>query len=121
MQPLKRPGAVEKISRQPIQQLGMRGAISVEAEIAGGSDDSSAEMVVPNPVDNHATHQRICRINEPGRQRGAGTGRQALKYYQSLPLNVRRPGLTLTARPERLLRQEIQGLRAFSKWITSVG
>ena len=58
---------IEQLAGQPIEQLGMRRPIAVEAKIAGRGDQPGAEVVMPEPIDGHAPHQRIGRIGQPAR------------------------------------------------------
>jgi hypothetical protein len=52
MQVLQRLVAVAKVGGQPIEQLGMRGPRTHAAEVVGTVNESGAEMVVPNAVDD---------------------------------------------------------------------
>ena len=43
---------------QPVEQLGMRRGLALLAEIAGRGDDSAAEVMLPEAVDDHPRGQR---------------------------------------------------------------
>ena len=44
---------------QVVEQLGMRGRLPHHAKIVGRTDDALAEMVLPEPIDDHAAAERI--------------------------------------------------------------
>ena len=60
----------------------MGGPLSVVAEVAGGTDDASPEVVMPDPVDDHAGGQGVRGIDEP-----FGQGQASLRLRAA-----RRPG-----------------------------
>ena len=43
---------------QPFEEFWMRGLVSLRAEIVWCGDDAAAEVVVPEPVDDHAGGER---------------------------------------------------------------
>ena len=60
---------------QPIEQLRMRRAHAVVAEIAGGADDAAAEMMLPDAVDHDAGGHRIVLRRDPVGEHRAPAGR----------------------------------------------
>ena len=46
----------------------MRGADSVHAEIVKCRGEACAEMVLPNPIDDHPRRERVVRCRDPLRQ-----------------------------------------------------
>ena len=71
---LEAPAAGHEIAREPIEQLGMRGRVADDAEIAGRGDDAAAEMVLPEPIDDDACRQGMIGAGEPCGQLGAAAG-----------------------------------------------
>ena len=62
---LDAPTAPDKPGGQPVDELRVVGAGAVAAEIVGGPDQSSAEMVLPDPIDHHPGRQRVFRAGDP--------------------------------------------------------
>ena len=50
-----------QLSGQPVEQFGVRGTTTHEAEIAGRVDDARAKVIVPQTIGQHARRQRILR------------------------------------------------------------
>ena len=69
---LEPPAAGDQLGGEPVEQLGMRGRLAPNAEIARRRHDPPAEMVLPEPVDDHPGRQGIVGLGEP-----AGQGRPA--------------------------------------------
>ena len=83
--------------------------LALDAEVLAGLDDSPAEDLSPEPVHDHAAHQRVARIDEPACQaqaigrliRGqrvqnpghAGRNLLALDVVAAANQDVRRSGL----------------------------
>ena len=65
MQWLHAPSAGDQLLREQIEQLGMRGALAVVAEVARRIHESAAEVLLPDAIRQHARRQRISRIPEP--------------------------------------------------------
>ncbi len=59
------PTALDKPGGQPVDELRVVGAGAVTAKIVGGPDQSSAEMVLPDPIDHHPGRQRVFRAGNP--------------------------------------------------------
>ena len=49
-------------SRQPFEQFRMRRGLALLAEIAGRGDNSAAQVMLPEAVDDHPRCQRPCPI-----------------------------------------------------------
>ena len=62
---LPAPATSDEFDRQPVEQLRMAGTVAGRAEIARGSDQSLAEMVLPDAVDGDAGGQRVFRPGDP--------------------------------------------------------
>ena len=45
---------VGKLTSEPVQQFGVRGSVAGDAEVAGGCDDSLAEVLLPDAVHHDA-------------------------------------------------------------------
>ena len=73
-----------KGDRQPIQQLGMRGAVAGSAEVVQGGDDAAAEVVLPRAVDQHPGRKRVLPAGQPtGKREPAAARRQVrLRFCQ---------------------------------------
>ena len=54
---LEPPVVRDQIICQPVEQFGMSGALALETKIIGGGDDSTTEVLLPNPVDNDTCKQ----------------------------------------------------------------
>ena len=66
MHRLERPAPGDQLAGQPVEQLGMAGFLAHGAEVVGRLDDPFAEMVLPDPVDQHARQERVGRgIDHP--------------------------------------------------------
>ena len=74
MQLLERLAVVAKPASQPVEQLGMAGAISIETKIAGRVHDAATEVVMPNPVHDDAEKEAVASIGDPGGELGAAGG-----------------------------------------------
>jgi hypothetical protein len=48
------PAGTDQLGREPIEELGMRRRLSLDAEVFGSVDQPGAEMVLPDPVDGDA-------------------------------------------------------------------
>ena len=82
---LERPARVNQTVCEPIEKLWVSRSVPHSAKIVGSSDEPAAEMVLPDPVDDHSCGQRVCGIGdrasqfEPatsgGEQRPVGSGK----------------------------------------------
>ena len=59
------PSGADQLGREPIEELGMRRRLSLDAEVLGRFDEARAEMVLPDPVDGDARCQWIFRRSQP--------------------------------------------------------
>ena len=83
MQRLERPARCRRIGGPASRAARGGSAARQRAEVAGGADQSPAEVVLPDPVDHHARRQRIV---------GAGDGPGQLEPAAPLAKRpVRRP------------------------------
>ena len=53
------PAMLDKILREPVEQFGVRGRRSLQAQIIRRADDSRAKHHLPNAIHRHASEQRI--------------------------------------------------------------
>src|SRR3954468_16937716 len=64
MQLLERPSRGDEATREEVEQLGVARPLSHAAEVAGGADQASAEVALPDPVNQDPGGQRIVRACE---------------------------------------------------------
>ena len=57
-----------KLDREPVEQFGMRGKTTLEAEVVLGLDDPAAEELLPFAVDRDARGERVLFGDEPLRE-----------------------------------------------------
>ncbi len=82
------PARVDEVTRQPVEQLGMRGQLSLAAEVFGRDDDSPAEDRLPPAIDGHPRRERllgsVSQRASPSRFRGqsAAKGRRAAGVFR---------------------------------------
>ena len=60
--------AFHEFAREPVEQFRVRRPLAAKAEVARGRDDALAEMMLPEPIDDHARRQRIVLRRDPVRQ-----------------------------------------------------
>ena len=75
---LEPPAAADELACQPFEQLGMVGTVARCAEVVGRAHQALAEMVLPEPVDNHSRQQAagaVVDVGEPPGQRHPLVGR----------------------------------------------
>src|SRR6266480_139798 len=65
MQLLDAAAVSQEIAGEPVEQFRVRRAITVEAEVVRRTDKASAEMIVPDAVDQDASRERIVRAGDP--------------------------------------------------------
>ena len=65
---LQAPAVLDEPVGQPVEQLGMGRRLAHRAEVARGSHQADAEVVLPDPVDDHASRQGVGRVDQPVRQ-----------------------------------------------------
>src|SRR5579871_6918065 len=78
MDRLHAPALLDEAVSQPVQQLRMRRPFAISAKVVGGTDDSAAEMVLPDPIHHHARGERIVRACDPPCQGDPATSRRKL-------------------------------------------
>ena len=93
MQRLERLAAVAELGRQPVEQLGMRRELPHPAEVVGGGDDSPAEMVLPDAVDDRLASRAALRgsVSQSGQRRAAvslGVARREVERPRQLGQDV---------------------------------
>ena len=54
---LEPPAAADQLGGEPVEQFGVRRPLALRAEVAGRGDDPPAEVVLPEPVDDHPGQQ----------------------------------------------------------------
>ena len=98
MQRLDRPPSVDQAAGQPIEQLGMRRSFAQQTEIVGRAHEPRAKMPSPDAIHEHATGERMPRIDEPFGQLPPAAFRSGeLRRWRSangrrhVPGNDRRP------------------------------
>ena len=72
MNRLEPPAAADQLASQPFEQLGMVGPVAGRAEVVGRAHQALAEVVLPEPVDNHPRQQgagAVVDVGEPLGQR----------------------------------------------------
>src|SRR6185436_161785 len=60
-----------ELGGEPVEQLRVGRPHAVEAKITRRRHESGAEMILPHAVDDAAPRQRVLRIGDPMRERGA--------------------------------------------------
>ncbi len=86
------PAAIDQLDGQPIQQLGVRRQGALRAQVVAGPHQALAEEQLPQPVDQHAGHQRIVARDHPAGQVEPRRPRRSLT--SSLPRNSGMAGST---------------------------
>ena len=74
MQLLDGPAVVDEPGGEPIEQLGMRGLLAHDAEVARRADQAFAEVMLPDAVHDHARRQRIIGAGQPFGAASGGAG-----------------------------------------------
>ena len=71
MQSLDRPGRAvvdcgpHELRSQPVEQLGVRWGIALEAKVVWGANETLPEVMLPNAVDQHPGRERVFRVGDP--------------------------------------------------------
>ena len=73
-QSLHVPLQIHELHRQPVEQLRMRGRITMNTPIAGRADNTHAEMVLPEPINHHSRRKGVVLARQPARQGGPPAG-----------------------------------------------
>ena len=68
------PILLHELGREPIQQFGVRGTLTLEAEVARVRGNALVKMMLPDSVHENARGERIPGIREQTRQGGTSTG-----------------------------------------------
>ena len=64
-QAFDRPAVPHETHCKVIQQFGVRGLRSGQAEVVDGLDQSTAEESLPNPIHLYASRHRVVRVSNP--------------------------------------------------------
>ena len=67
-EPFHVPSRFAKLDGQPVEQLGVRGKLAADSEVAGRAHQPRAEDLLPEPVDHDAGGQRMLGPDQPLRQ-----------------------------------------------------
>ena len=59
MHRLERHVLTRELGGKPVEECGICGRFPVASEITGRADDAAAEVIVPDPIDDHACSQRV--------------------------------------------------------------
>src|SRR5262245_59600313 len=106
MQPLERPAVDDKAGGEVIEQLRMRRAVSLSAEVAWRVHEWLAEMPAPDAIDDDARRQRACVAEESiGQLQSAGTALEGgipLGENRQEPARHKRAGLGNVAAGEHV-------------------
>src|SRR5215468_5766445 len=62
------PAAFDELDRQPVEQFGMGRALTSRAEVFRRRYQSSAEILLPDAIDDDARGQRVVSVDDPFRQ-----------------------------------------------------
>ena len=65
---------VTECRREPVEELGLRGLGAHAAEVVRRVGDRAAKVILPHAVHDRAPGERIARIGQPMRERGAARG-----------------------------------------------
>jgi hypothetical protein len=57
-----------EVESEPVEQLGMRGSLATQAEVARAGHESFAKMPLPDAVHDDSGGERIFRIGDPLRE-----------------------------------------------------
>src|SRR4051794_20456409 len=71
MDGLETPFALGQLASEPIEKLGMRRVIAHRAKVVAGCDDSNAEVMLPESIDDDAGGERMIGPGQPAGERGA--------------------------------------------------
>src|SRR4051794_33909979 len=64
---LDRPALLDELSRQIVEQLGMRRRRAHDAEVVGSANDAVAKVMLPEAIDENACAEWVCRNDQsPG-------------------------------------------------------
>jgi hypothetical protein len=72
---LKTPAVLDEGSRQMVQQFGVRRKLAQMPKVVRRRHQATAKMVLPDPVDCDAAHERVFRLYQPVGKRQAPAGR----------------------------------------------
>ena len=62
------PAGADKLAGEPIEQLGIFGAVALAAEVIDGFHEAAAEEGLPETIHRHAREQRMARVGQPARE-----------------------------------------------------
>ena len=83
MQVLYRPTALDKLCRQPIKKVGVRGLSSGSTEVVRSDNDPSAKVMLPYAIGHDSGRQRIAPVYQPPREFDSASS-AVLSQYLSL-------------------------------------
>ena len=69
---LEPPAVLDERRRQPVEQFGMAGTVALGAEVVDRLHQPRAEVVLPEPVDDHPGRQRMRRARRASGPAGCG-------------------------------------------------
>ncbi len=72
---LRLPALPHQLLCQPVEKLGVAGKVAQPPEVTGCADKPSAEMVLPDPIDDHSRRKRVISPAQPAGQCQPATGR----------------------------------------------
>ena len=92
----------DELRRQPVEQLGMAGRFAQAAEVARRARQSSAEMVLPDPIDDDRVESGLSgrlsqRARASRRPVDFGAGRRRFDRSRSRDRDERKPGSIASA------------------------
>src|SRR5262249_37529336 len=71
MQLLNGLAILQKLRCQPVQQVRMSGPRTVPAKVIGRIDNSPAEMMMPDPIDDRSPREGVAVVGNPFGQLGS--------------------------------------------------
>src|SRR6476660_3441692 len=72
------PAGLYKSDREPVEQLRMRRALAIYAKIAGCTDDSGAEVTLPDAIHHDSRSQWVVWTGDPFRESNSVATRREL-------------------------------------------
>src|SRR5437773_5932393 len=65
MQPLEAPAVLYELHREPVEQLGMRRRVALQAKVLTRAHQARAEIGLPNSIDNRPGRGLAAVVNKP--------------------------------------------------------
>lgn len=125
MQGFQFPTAADELTREPVEQRGIRGRDAGLAEVVRRRHEAAAEMMLPHAIHRHAGHQcarAVLDIGKPVRERTAAAGIFRAGWRRPLParfVRVAHEHLEEALRREGLLLIRVAALENvgfFEEW-----